>query len=328
MKPDNNVIVVSEVSGDGREDINARLLAEGARIAGLIGGKLQALALADDADRTFLQAHGVSTVYQVKGLPAYSAETFAWAAQSALKDQPFRLLLFAQTDRGSELAPRVAFHLDTCAVTDCADIRSRERKLVYARLLYGGQLEQEVSFAEGQREVATIRHEVLDAKNTVPSPHCEFVTIDAATGPGVTAPRSLEVIPPDHRTVDILYAKRIIGAGSGCGDAALLALVEDLADLLESAVGTTRPMVDDGYLLRERMIGQTGKMVAPELYIALGISGSPHHVAGIQGSKAILSLNADPRAPIFSVCDGGYVGDLKRLLPRLIDRIKRYRDGL
>jgi electron transfer flavoprotein alpha subunit len=74
------------------------------------------------------------------------------------------------------------------------------------------------------------------------------------------------------------------------------------------------------------MIGQTGKTVAPELYIALGISGSPHHVAGIQGSREILSLNSDPRAPIFGVSDAGYVGDLKTILPKLIDRVKRYRD--
>jgi electron transfer flavoprotein alpha subunit len=136
----------------------------------------------------------------------------------------------------------------------------------------------------------------------------------------------LELIPPDYRTVDILYAKRIIGAGSGCGEPGLLSLVEELSHLLEGSIGTTRPVVDDGYLPKERMIGQTGKTIFPELYIALGISGSPHHVAGIQASKTILSVNRDPRAPIFNVSDAGFICDLKTLLPKLINRIKRYRD--
>ena len=331
MKPEKNVIVILESFGDNRQDINRRLLTEGSGIAARLGGRLHVMALGSDAeDRLLLQGHGVSALYLVEGsgLADYSAEAFARAAQSALKDIPFRLLLLAHTDRGSELAPRIASYLDSLAVTDCVDIRIKNEMLVYVRLLYGGQLEQEVFFAEPVREVASIRHEVLDAEKIEPSGHLdlEVIKIGAEAHPGSVRPRTLELVPPDHKTVDILYAKRIIGAGSGCDEPALLELVDELSDLLEGAVGTTRPMVDDGYLSRERMIGQTGKTVAPELYIALGISGSPHHVAGIQGSREILSLNSDPRAPIFGVSDAGYVGDLKTILPKLIDRVKRYRD--
>jgi len=106
-----------------------------------------------------------------------------------------------------------------------------------------------------------------------------------------------------------------------------MALVEELSSLLEGSIGTTRPVVDEGRLPKERMIGQTGKTVAPDSYLALGISGSPHHVAGIQQSGSTLSINRDPRAPIFGTADAGFVCDLDMLLPKLIDRIKRFRDS-
>ncbi len=329
MKPEKNVIVILESFGDNRQDINRRLLTEGSRLAAHLGGRLHAMALGSDTeDRPVLQEYGVSALYLVEGsgIKDYSSDAFAWAAKSALKDIPFRLLLLAHTDRGSELAPRIACHLDTLAVTDCVDIRIKDRKLVYVRLLYGARLEQEVSFAEPRLEVATIRHEVFDAGKAEPGGHLKVIRIGAEPCPGLVTPRTLERVPPDHKTVDVLYAKRIIGVGSGCDEPALLKLADELCALLEGSVGTTRPMVDDGYLPRERLIGQTGKTVVPELYIALGISGSPHHVAGIQGSKEILSLNRDPRAPIFGVSDAGYVCDIKTLLPKLIDRIRRYRD--
>jgi electron transfer flavoprotein alpha subunit len=329
MKPEKDVVVILESFGDNRQDIDRRLLKEGSRIAAQLGGRLHAMALGSAAeDRLLLQGHGVSALYLVEGsgLADYSSEAFAWAAQSALKDIPFRLLLLAHTDRGSELAPRIACYLDTAAVTDCVDIRIKNRTLVYVRLLYGARLEQEVSFAEPGLEVATIKHEALDAGKAVPGKPLEVIRISAEPCPSPVSPRALQLVPPDYKTVDVLYAKRIIGVGSGCDGPVLLKLVEELCALLEGSVGTTRPMVDDGYLPRERLIGQTGKTVVPELYIALGISGSPHHVAGIQGSKEILSLNRDPRAPIFGVSDAGYVCDIKTLLPKLIDRIKRYRD--
>ena len=124
----------------------------------------------------------------------------------------------AHTDRGSELAPRIACHLDTLAVTDCVDIRIKDRKLVYVRLLYGARLEQEVSFAEPRLEVATIRHEVFDAGKAEPGGHLKVIRIGAEPCPGLVTPRTLERVPPDHKTVDVLYAKRIIGVGWG-GDA-------------------------------------------------------------------------------------------------------------
>jgi electron transfer flavoprotein alpha subunit len=325
MNRERDIVVSLETSGENREEINGRLLTAGAGIADRLQGSLSVMILGGAVeDKPSLEAWGVSTLYRVEGvrLSGYNPEVFAWAAQEALRDVPFRLLLFAHTDRGSELAPRVASYLGTAAVTGCVDIRIREGILFYARLVYGGQFEQEISYT-ALPEVATVMPEAFDTREARGSAHVAVRTVNVEVPPDIVGSTFLESIPPDYRTVDILYAKRIVGAGSGCGN---LSLVEELCHLLEGSVGATRPVVDDGHLPKERMIGQTGKTVMPDLYVALGISGSPHHVAGIQQTKNILSVNKDPRAPIFNVSDAGFVCDLNAVLPGLINRIKRFRD--
>jgi electron transfer flavoprotein alpha subunit len=107
----------------------------------------------------------------------------------------------------------------------------------------------------------------------------------------------------------------------------LMAGVHELAELLQGSVGATRPVVDEGRLPKERLIGQTGRTVAPDLYVALGVSGSPHHVAGLRKAEKVVSINRDPRAPVFQFSDVGYVGDLEAVLPALIAKIKGWRDA-
>ncbi len=152
----------------------------------------------------------------------------------------------------------------------------------------------------------------------------EVVHVAAESFPRV---RHMETLPPDARSVDLVHAKRIVAAGMGSASETLLAAVHELAGLLEGSVGATRPVVDEGRLPKERLIGQTGRTVAPDLYVALGISGSPHHVAGVRKADRVLSINRDVRAPIFQFSDVGYVADLEAVLPALIARIKEWRDA-
>jgi electron transfer flavoprotein alpha subunit len=330
MNKERDIIVFLESSGENLRDINEGLLTEGHRIAAGLENKLSAIAIGKDAaDTDLLEQYGVSTLYHVTGdgLSRYSGEVFAWAAARALKGVLFRLLLFAHSDRGSELAPRIASYLNTFAVTDCVDIGIRDKTIFYTRCVYGSQLEQEVAFREPAREVASLRTDILDKREVKAQGSLQIQAIPVEVPADLARTTLVEISPPDYRTVDILYAKRIIGAGSGCDTPELMGLVEELSHLLEGSIGTTRPVVDEGRIPKDRMIGQTGKTVAPNAYLALGISGSPHHVAGIQQSRSILSVNRDTRAPIFNVADAGFVCDLGILLPKLIDRIKRYRDN-
>jgi len=133
--------------------------------------------------------------------------------------------------------------------------------------------------------------------------------------------RIVERIPADPQTVDVSEAEVMISAGLGC-DSKGFAQVQELTRLLNASLGVTRPAYDLGYTDFERMVGQTGKTVAPRFYLALGISGSMHHLGGIKDSKRVVSVNIDPKAPIFPNSDEGFVADLREVLPLLIDRLK------
>jgi electron transfer flavoprotein alpha subunit len=154
----------------------------------------------------------------------------------------------------------------------------------------------------------------------------ETTEIEPKLSASLVKTKHIEFLPADFQTVDVAEAKTVVSAGMGAVTNDLYPLVQELADLIEGAIGTTRPVVDEGKIPRERMIGQTGKTVSPDLYLALGISGATHHVGGIQESGKIVSINRDPQASIFQNSDTGIVGDLREILPKLIERIKKARN--
>ena len=295
-----DVVVALESS----ETTNRGLLAEGSRIAALLGGKLSAL---------------------VPEQSAYGSAAWVQAARKYLGKAPFRLLLFAHSNGGRELAPLIAQSLDAPAILDCFDIRFRKETLYYARYIHGGQFEQEISFINPP-EIASMNLESLDRKDSASSAPVQVQKILLHIPESEDATKTVETIPPDFRTMDICYATRILDLGAGCDKPELLELAKELSKLLEASIGTTRLMVDSGHIPKNRMMGQTGKTASPELCLALGVSGSPHHVTGIQKSAKILAVNSDEHAPIFGVSDAGFVSDLNSLLPKLLHRIKQYGD--
>ena len=257
-------------------------------------------------------------------------EALAAALADAATSSVATAVLVQDGDLGRQLAPLVARHLGSCAVLSCSDASAAAPGgLMFVKPVYGGWLEREVVAAEGFIPVAT-----LDLAGLEPSETAAAQAAAALAGAEVIAlareedPRvhHLETLPPDARSVDLVHAKRIVAAGVGAAREDLLGAVRELADLLEGSVGATRPMVDEGRLPKERLIGQTGRTVAPDLYVALGISGSPHHVAGVRKADRVLSINRDVRAPIFQFSDVGYVADLEEVLPALVAKIKKWRD--
>jgi electron transfer flavoprotein alpha subunit len=299
-----DVIVFLESFGKRAEKINRGLLAEGRRIAGLLGGSLSALC-AESSE--------------------CSSDALAGSAKKILENTHFRLLLFAHTGRSSELAPLVALNLGLPAVLDCFDIRVRDNTLYFVRHVYDSQFEQEISFANPP-EIASLNLEwVRDRESAHPESY-EIRSIHLDAPVDAARKKVIETIPPDFRTVDIRYAKRILDVGCGCDQPELQRLAQELSNLLEASVATTKPVADDGHISKSRMIGETGKTVSPEVLLALGVSGSPHHVAGIRQAGTILSVNSDMQAPILGISDAGFVADLNGLLPKLVDRVKRYRN--
>jgi electron transfer flavoprotein alpha subunit len=299
-----DVIVVLESLDERAEVINRGLLAEGSRIANILGGSLSAL-LTESSK--------------------HSSRAWVQTAKTLVEAEPFRLMLFAHTDKGSERAPLMAQALGVAAVTDCFDIRFRNEALYYARYVYEGQFEQEVSFTN-PLEIASLNVQFLEAQAGFIGAPVPIKNLSMRIPEAGDVQKTIAIIPPDFRTVDIRYSKHILDIGAGCDCPALLELAEELSNLLEASIGTTRLVVDSGHIPKTRMIGETGKAVSPELCLALGVSGSPHHVAGIRKAAKIFAVNSDERAPIFGVSDAGFMTDLNSLLPELISRIKRYRD--
>lgn len=334
------VVLVPEV--EVHEDAAAALRAEGVRIARALGGQVTVLRIEPDDARPDVEA---------------SVEAIAGLVRAL---QP-RAVLMLDGDLSRELAPRLALASGSAAIVGCSGVAVAGDAILYSRPVHGGWLEQELSYADGSLEVVTLVGSALSAvaEERAGTPSAALggaeTTLEVEVTAGLPAVRRLAIVYPAYRTVDIVHAKRIVAAGMGAfgpssgaaglvsaagsaggpvaGESAepagdgLMGYVRDLAELLEGSVAATRPIVDEGRLPKDRLVGQTGKTVAPELYLALGISGSAHHVAGIQGAGTILAVDRDPAAPIFQYADAGYVADLREILPALIRRIEEWRDG-
>jgi electron transfer flavoprotein alpha subunit len=327
-------ILVPEVDGD--ESASALLTTEAERIAAALGGGVAAV--------RFTGAEGFGASDFLERLSGYVAVV-----------RP-RIVLMLDGDLSRQIAPGLALRMGSEAVVGCTGVSVVEGAARYSKPAYGGWLEREIRYRGGALEVVTVVGSALSRPPGGVSGgdevHERVVEVAVAAGgrDGERAPAGvtrLHLRPPEHHTVDIVYAKRIVAAGMGAvdstpgvgaaaavsdggsspGPSPVLEQLERLADLLQAATAATRPVVDEGLIAKERLVGQTGKAVAPEVYLALGISGSPHHVAGIQGADTIMAVDRDPSAPIFQFSDSGFVGDLGEVLPALIRRIEEWRDG-
>lgn len=302
----------------------AALAIEARRIAQALGAELGLLTWRVDAE----SPDGVDT-----------GPIAAALAKAATRVGPSAVLL-VDTALGRRLATQLAHRMSCGAVLGCSDVLVVDGVPVFVKPVYGGWLEQDCRAATGKPVVATLDLAGMESRQAGEAadtgldsltaaadallPAAEVVEVAGARSPSV---RRIELAPPDPRSVDLVHAKRIVAAGAGGASEQLLASVRELADLLAGSLGATRPVVDEGRLPKERLIGQTGKTVGPELYLALGISGSPHHMAGVQKAGRVLSINRDLRAPIFAFSDVGFVADLEAVLPVLIEKITTWRDG-
>ncbi len=238
------------------------------------------------------------------------------------------LILLPHTDAGATLAPLLAAELDAALVTEGIAIRQAEGGLEIQHQALGCHVARLRSWDGKRPLVLTLPVKSL-SQVVLPSmkPSQPILTSWQPDGSGLS-PRTtiLQRIPPDPQTVDVSEAEVIVSVGKGC-DPHTFDQVKELARLLNISLGVTRPVYDLGWTGFERMIGQTGRAVAPRLYLALGISGSMHHLGGIKESRRIVAVNSDTKAPIFANADEGFVADLKELLPRLLERVRNATEG-
>jgi len=326
------VLVFVDLADGSLDDAGKGILSEASRLAGKLGCRWAAIAFAgsEPAELAELAPYGPAELILIQA-PAEVADSLELQGQllaQATAERGARLLLLPHNDLGGALAPLLAAELQGALFTETLSYQVEGDELLLSRSILGVQVVETRSWDASQPLVLTIHPRILSAvvlptmEQQTPKVTNWSGTLASATGPT----RIIERIPPDPQTVDVSEAEVMISAGLGCNDQAF-AQVEELSRLLNASLGVTRPVYDLGRTDFQRMVGQTGKSVAPRFYLALGISGSMHHLGGIKDSKKIVTVNIDSKAPIFPNADEGFVADLRELLPLLIERVKSATGG-
>jgi electron transfer flavoprotein alpha subunit len=324
------ISVVAELDEHGLRECALEIIGEGRSLADACNGTLTVLALShtagdwletlrrQDADRVVVIEHPLLAE------PTLDIHTAALAQWLAV--QPPALLLMSDTVNGHEVAARLAAQLRWAVVTDCLWIKGNPQNGFSAiKPTHQDKVHTAFTCPPGQPLIATLRPGAIGVEMPRGSLTTEIIRWQPALDESLIHVRTVEVIPGDPRHIDLREAERIVAGGRGVRSAEDWHLIEELADALDAAVGGSRQALDLGYIPNERMIGQTGKSVKPRLYLAVGISGASHHLDGVN-ADALVAINRDRGAPIFSRCALGVVGDLYEILPALTRRIREMRE--
>ena len=292
-------------------------------LAALTGGGVAVLVAGENCEAAAKDAAGIEGVTKV-----FHADDGAFAHPLAenLTDlvlsvaDGYSHILFPATTFGKNLAPRVAALLDVQQISDVTEITAPD---TFVRPVYAGNAMATVQ-SKDTVKVITVRTTAFEKAETGGGA-AEIEAIAATSGPALSRFVSAELSASERP--ELTSARVIISGGRGMQSADNFKLLEQIADHLNAAIGASRAAVDAGFVPNDYQVGQTGKIVAPELYIAVGISGAIQHLAGMKDSKVIVAINKDEEAPIFQVADYGIVGDLFKVLPELTAELARWKDA-
>ncbi len=303
------------------------LLSKGRELADTLKTELSAVCLGHDVKEVdSLIAYGADKVYLVDSPDlADNQEDYLTAGLVRLvREHRPEVFLAGATALGRSFFPRVAAVLNTGLTADCTglDIDTEKRLLLQTRPTFGGNIMATIICPDKRPQMSTVRPRVFKKNAPDPSRKGQIIRVDFKKE-GVTAKtKLLEFIEDVTETVKIEDADIIVSGGRGLGKAENFKLLQELADALGAALGSSRAAVDEGWIPYSHQVGQTGKTVCPRLYIACGISGAIQHLAGMQTSDCIVAINDNPDAPIFQVAHYGIVGDLFQVVPLLIKKLK------
>ncbi|MEJ5307272.1 MAG: electron transfer flavoprotein subunit alpha/FixB family protein [candidate division WOR-3 bacterium] len=328
LKDYKGVMVYIENRNGKIEGVSFELLNKGRELADKRNVELMSLIVGYDVERFSDQLikRGSDRVIVVddKRLKDFVDSTYSNVVVEVVKKYKPEIFLAGSTNTGRSLFPRVSAKLETGLTADCTelDIDPEDGKLLQTRPAAGGSIMATIITPNRRPQMATVRHKVFkeavidESRNGVVE---KFEFKDDMVDKRV---EYISFTKDETQTVNLSDADVIVSGGRGLKSKENFNLVFELAEILNGAVGASRPCIDDGWLPFSHQVGQTGKTVSPKLYVALGISGAIQHLAGMKSSDVIVAINKDPNAPIFQVADYGIVGDLFEVVPILINKLK------
>jgi len=312
-----SVLAVAEHRRGEVRDVSFELVTAGRRLADDLGTDLNLLVVGGDVDgfAETLNRDGVDTIYTVGDGEEFNHGVYAEAIEQVHAELDPTALVAPNSVNGLDYAPAVAQRLDIPLVTDVVDV-AVDGGVEVTREQYGGKVETTYDVDADQYAI-TIRPAEFPKADEPGDAAIESFDADLSAEQGTTVNGFEEVGGGD---VDISEADVLVSIGRGIEEEENLPLVEELADALGATLSSSRPIVDNGWLPKNRQVGQSGKVVTPDVYIAIGISGAVQHVAGMKGADTIVAINTDQNAPIYDIADYGIVDDLFEVVPALIEQ--------
>ena len=314
------------------QKVSLELLGEGRRIADELGVKLTALLLGNNIEAlaTTLAGHGADEVLVAddKNLEHYTTDAYTKVICDLANERKPGILFVGATFIGRDLGPRIAARLSTGLTADCTSIEVEVEggALLATRPAFGGNLMATIACPDHRPQMATVRPGVFAKINTDGS-NCNIEKVEVKLADSDIRTKVLEIIKAKKDIVDIAEADFIVSGGRGVGSKENFELLKELAKALDGTVAGSRAAVENGWIDGAYQVGQTGKTVRPQIYIACGISGAIQHVAGMQESDLIIAVNKDDSAPIMKLADYAIVGDLTKVVPELTAQIKEIKNA-
>jgi electron transfer flavoprotein alpha subunit len=318
---DRSVLVFVEL---GKENspaaISLECLTAGRKVADAWGAKLNVLLMGQNIGSAGdeLCFYGLDVLYTVDQeiFRNFSGETYAEAIQQVYEKTLPELIIMGNTLQGSELAPRIGFALDAGVITSCAAIEIDHEELIFRKAVYSSNVMARYSLVV-KPYILTMASRAYDAPKRSEERRGEIAALDITLDESKIKARVIERVSSMEEDLNLSEADVIVAGGRGIGGKEGFAELKKLADLLGGTVGASRPPCDLGWASSKAQVGQTGAIVAPSLYIAIGISGTMQHLAGMSASKKIVAINKDPQANIFKVSDYGIIGKYEEVVPAL-----------
>jgi electron transfer flavoprotein alpha subunit len=326
------ILICGELKERKIASVSKELITAGKKLSSVLDQPIDFLLIGEDIANAADEVAdlGVDRVLTVDG-PGYSdfhpERLVAITADVCERISP-RIILLGQTDMGRDVGPRLAANLGASICMDCVALAfdKTDNSLIQTKPVYGGNALAQWASPDDRPHVVTMRPRAEQPAEPDPSYKGKVESISIEFDEKHIRSQLMETTYTEDKGIKLEEAKAIVAGGGGIGGSEGFGLVQELANVLGAAVGITRVPSDENWMPKSLEIGQTGHMVSPSLYIAVGISGAPQHLAGCSNSKIIVAINKDPQAPIFNTADFGIVGDYREVLPALIEKLKALKE--